>query len=68
MLSTPPYELTLTEWTPEQVELITQAYLLEDRQWPRTLRIAHAQYHLEQQAKGTLGQALWREIIKRNEA
>ncbi len=67
MLSSPPYDLTLTEWTAAQMELIVEAYLPEDRQWPRHLRIAHAHYQLQQHAKGTLGAAFWRNVIKANE-
>ncbi len=54
-------------WTPLMVELLVETYLPTDRQWPRHLRIAHAQYQMHQLPKGSLGQAFWKEIIKRND-
>lgn len=41
------------------------AYLKQDRQWPRWLRIAHAQYQLRI-AKTEVDRVFWREVRKAN--
>lgn len=42
-----------------------QEYLKKDRQWPRWLRIAHAQYQLRL-AKTETERVFWREVKKAN--
>ncbi len=42
-----------------------QEYLKQDRQWPRWLRIAHAQYQLRM-AKTDADRTFWRAVRKAN--
>ena len=51
----------MTEFS-EQIE----EYILQDRQWPRSLRINHAKMQLAK-AKSDFSRNFWRAILQRNE-
>jgi hypothetical protein len=51
----------------EEQQMDVKTYLLQDRQWPRELRIAHAQFQLK---KVTVPEEFdfWKAVLEANES